>query len=111
MSPAIEAALFAVTGGLLIFVGFIIRRRITKMRFFAFVYAGALFLLGAVLTLSGWIRPGASSSQLDFYARIAGACFFLYLAFIQRRKRTDSIVWVLYLIGGIGIGLTAVFHI
>lgn len=81
------------------------------MKFFAFVYAGILFLLAALATLLGWIRFGASMNEFDFYARLAGACFFLYLAFVQSRKHPRSIVWILYLIGGIGIVLTAIFRI
>ena len=107
----IEAVIFAAAGCSLIAAGSIMRHRVVKMRLLAFVYAGALFLLGALAMVVDWSRLGVSAHRFNFYATIGGACFFLYLSFVQHRQRPRSIVWILYLIGGIGLGLTAIFWI
>lgn len=88
--------------------------RKSKVNIGLMIYAGILFLLGALLTLVGGIDFGKAESKMswfDLYGRLLGAAVFLYLAVTQYRKKPKSKRWLGFLVIAIAFALVAIFHI
>ena len=110
----IFAGIFGAVVGSAFLVFALARKGLPRQKRLILAYTGVCFYVYGALKFFGIIRLEASSiSQFDFgfWVRLLGGLAGLWLALAEYRKRPERKVWLLLLVGSIGLILTGIFHI